>query len=240
MTGSKKQRTLKKRIAGIERDAADLEKAVTALVEKVAPSLSSLPLEQKIIQLQTMLHQAQENRILFDKIQEELEQLDQEMTEAQKKQTSANARMDALLLTAKCEKPEDLAATITRFVQYQRLEQKRSDTKAVLAKIGAGVDHDTLAQQAAAVNADELPGRIAALETDLAERIYPAINTISQEIGEEKARLAAMDGNADAAEIAEKMEQELAKIGRLSDRYTVSKLAARVLQQEIERYRESH
>jgi uncharacterized protein YhaN len=189
---------------------------------------------------QKVLHQAQENRILYDKIQEELEQLDQEMTEAQKKQTSANDRMDALLLTARCEKPEDLAATITRFALYQRLEQKISDTKAVLAKIGAGVDHDTLAQQAAAVNADELPGRIAALQTELADRIYPAINTISQEIGEEKARLAAMDGNADAAETAEKMEQELAKIGRLSDRYTVSKLAARVLQQEIERYRESH
>ncbi|MCA1793735.1 MAG: hypothetical protein LC660_07660, partial [Desulfobacteraceae bacterium] len=37
----KEAEDLKKRIAGIERDAADLEKAVTALVEKVAPSLSS-------------------------------------------------------------------------------------------------------------------------------------------------------------------------------------------------------
>ncbi|HBG18845.1 MAG TPA: hypothetical protein DDY32_06090 [Desulfobulbaceae bacterium] len=49
-----------------------------------------------------------------------------------------------------------------------------------------------------------------------------------------------MDGSGRAAELAERMEQELALIRRLTERYAVVKLAAKILQQEIERYREEH
>ncbi len=49
-----------------------------------------------------------------------------------------------------------------------------------------------------------------------------------------------MDGSAKAAEASEKMEQELARIRRLADRYTRVKLSSKILQLEIERYREKH
>jgi uncharacterized protein YhaN len=97
-----------------------------------------------------------------------------------------------------------------------------------------------LARQAAAVDVDELPGMVAAFKRDIEERINPEINRISQKIGEVSVRLAAMDGSAKAAELTEKMEQELARIRRLAERYAVVKLAAKVLHQEIERYREEH
>ena len=49
-----------------------------------------------------------------------------------------------------------------------------------------------------------------------------------------------MDGSDKAAEIAEQMEQELAKMRRLAERYALVKLASKILQLEIERYREEH
>jgi len=49
-----------------------------------------------------------------------------------------------------------------------------------------------------------------------------------------------MDGSAKAAEAAEKIEEELARIRRLADRYVRVKLASKILQQEIERYRVEH
>ena len=49
-----------------------------------------------------------------------------------------------------------------------------------------------------------------------------------------------MDGSSKAADASEKLEQELAKIRRLAERYTRVKLASKILQQEIERYREQH
>ena len=72
--------------------------------------------------------------------------------------------MDELLRIAKCEKPEELAAVIGKFTEYQRLQEKISDTEATLAKIGAGVPLEELAKQAAEVDADELPGQIESLQ----------------------------------------------------------------------------
>jgi len=231
---------LKKRIDGIDRDAVELEKEVKALLEKVAPDMLALPLDQTILQLRTMLSQAQKDGTLYDKLSEELDSLQEEVSAAEKTLQSSNEQMDELLRIAKCEKSEDLAAVIGKFTEYQRLQEKISDTEAILAKIGAGVQLEELSRQAAEVNADELPGLIESLRRDIEESINPEIKRISEVIGEENTRLAAMDGSAKAAETAEKMEQELARIRRLSERYTLLKLASKILQQEIERYREEH
>jgi len=231
---------LKKRIAGIDRDAAELEREVKALLEMVAPDLLVLPLDQAILQLRTILSQAQKAGALYDKLFEEIELLQEEVSGAKKTLENANGQMDELFGIAKCENPEELVAVIGKFTKSQRLQEKIFDTEATLVKIGAGVQIEVLVIQAAEINADELPGQIDSLQRDIEERINPEINRISQVIGEVNTKLAAMDGNARAAETAEKMEQELAGIRRLAERYARVKLAAKILQQEIERYREEH
>jgi uncharacterized protein YhaN len=231
---------LKKRIDGIDRDAAELEKEVKALLEKVAPDMLALPLGQEILQLRTMLSQAQKDGILYDELSKELDSLQEEVSAAKKTLQSANEQMDELLRIAKCEKSEELAAVISKFTEYQRVQEKISDTEATLTKIGAGVQIEELVRQAAEINADELPGQIESLRRDIKERINLEINGISQVIGEENTKLAAMDGSGKAAETAEKMEQELARIRRLAERYAQVKIASKILQQEIERYREEH
>jgi uncharacterized protein YhaN len=231
---------LQKRIGGIDRDAADLEAKVKALVETAAADLLASPLDQAIRQLRNRLSQAQKDDALYNELSGEIESLQQEIALAQKALHNANEQMDKLLQVAKCEKPDELAAVIDRFGEYQRLQERISDTEAALAKIGAGVQIDELARQAAKVDADELPVQIESLKMDIDERIYPEIKRISQIIGEENNKLAAMDGNAKAAESADEMEQELTRIRRLAERYALVKLSAKILQQEIERYREEH
>jgi uncharacterized protein YhaN len=236
----KEAEDLKKRIDGIERDAAELKAEVNVLLEKVAPVMLNLPLDQAILELRIMLSQAQKGSTLYDKLSEEIDSLKKEVSTAKKAFQNARKQMDELLGIAKCEKPEELAAVITKFLEYKRLQEKISDTEAILAKIGAGVQLEKLVQQAAEVDFDELPGLIESLARDVEERINPNINEISQVIGEENTKLAAMDGSSKAAEIAEKMEQELTRIRRLAERYSLLKLASKILQQEIERYREEH
>ena len=90
------------------------------------------------------------------------------------------------------------------------------------------------------LNIDEVPVLLEALLRDTKERLNPEINRLSQMVGEENTRLATMDGGARAAELSEAMERELALIRRLAGRYTLVKLAARVLQQAIDHYREEH
>ncbi|MBF0231924.1 MAG: AAA family ATPase [Desulfamplus sp.] len=231
---------LRKRIAGIDRDADKLEKEFKILLEKVAPDMLSLPLDQAILQLRTMLSHAQKNGTLYDKLSEELESLQEEVTVAKKTLQNANEQMDELIRIAKCTNSEELTAVIVKFTEYQRLQEKISNTEATLAKIGAGVQIEELSKQATEFNADELPGQIDTLRKNIEERINPEINRISQVIGEEETKLAAMDGSAKVAATAEEMEQELAKIRRMAERYAQLKIASRILQQEIERYREEH
>jgi uncharacterized protein YhaN len=187
-----------------------------------------------------MLSQAQKDGILYDELSKELDSLQEEVSAAKKTLQSANEQMDELLRIAKCEKSEELAAVISKFTEYQRVQEKISDTEATLTKIGAGAQIEELVRQAAEINADELPGQIESLRRDIKERINLEINGISQVIGEENTKLAAMDGSGKAAETAEKMEQELARIRRLAERYAQVKIASKILQQEIERYREEH
>ncbi len=237
---AKEAADLQKRIDGIDRDAMDLEKDVMALLNKVAPGQLSLPLDQAILHMRTKLSQSQKDRTLYDKLTEEIDSLQAVVAGANQKLLSANAQLGEILRVAKCEKPEELAAAIRKFDEYKRLTDKISDTKANLAKIGAGVEIEEMFRQATEINGDELPGRIESQRRDIAERIHPEINSISQVIGEQTSKLAAMDGSAKAAEIAEEMEQELARIRRLSERYALVKLASKLLQMEIERYREEH
>ncbi|EKD36835.1 MAG: hypothetical protein ACD_75C01358G0001, partial [uncultured bacterium] len=231
---------LQKRIDGIDRDGAGFDREVRALLAQVAPEMAALPLDQAVLQLRTLLAQAQKDGALDAELATEIEALQDEVAAAGKTLQGDAEQMAELVRKAGCTGPDELPAIIDRFAAYKKLQENIADTEAGLARIGAGVGLAELTRQAAAVNVDELPGMLAALNREIDTRINPEINRISQEIGEVNGRLAAMDGGAGAADLAWKMEQELALIRRLAERYAVVKLAARVLQQEIERYREEH
>ncbi len=231
---------LKKRIDGIERDANHLEKEVRGVLTNIMPSLCDLPLDQAILQLRALLKKAQEDKSLHDQLLIEKESVQTEKSLAERRLQEANRQMETLLKTAKCKTVEELDPVITRFLEYQKLQEKISACEETLIRIGEGTTAGELAAQAERVDSDELAAQIEALQQDIEERIYPAVTGTSEKIGELKNKLAIMDGGARAADVSEKLEQELAKIRRLVERYTRVKLASKVLQQEIERYREKH
>lgn len=236
----KEAEVLQKRIDGIDRDAGQFDREVRELLTQVAPAMMTLPLDQAILQLRTMLSQAQQDGTLDAELGKEIDALQGEVAAAGKILQGARGQMEELLRMARCSRAEELPVVIDRFAVYKTQKEKIAATQACLVQIGAGIGLEELARQAAAVDVDELPGMVAAQKRDIEERINPEINRISQKIGEVSVRLAAMDGSAGAAELTEKMEQELARIRRLAERYAVVKLAAKVLHQEIERYREEH
>jgi uncharacterized protein YhaN len=231
---------LQKRIDGIDRDAAQLDREVKALLAKIAPEISGLPLDQEILQLRILLGQAQKDGALYEELTKNQSILLEEIQATESIFQFAGEQMAELLRLAKCAMPTDLPAIIERFAEYQRLRQMIAEHEENLAKIGAGVSLAELSGQAAAVNIDELPVLIESLVRDTKERLNPEINRLSQVFGEESTKLAAMDGGARAAELTEAMERELALIRRLAGRYALVKLAAKVLQQAIDRYREEH
>ncbi len=236
----KKAAELQKRIDGIARDASRFEQEVKSVLEKTDRSLLDLPLDQAILQLRALLKQAQQDKSLHDQLSGEMASLQTDISTAEKHLQEANRQMETLFDTAKCKTAEELGLVISRFLAYQNLQEKIAACEETLARIGEGIPPHDLASQAEALDVDGLPVQIESLRQDIESRIHPAITEISQKVGEIKNKLAAMDGGYKAAGISEKMEQERARIRRLVERYTRVKLASKILQQEVERYREQH
>jgi uncharacterized protein YhaN len=187
-----------------------------------------------------MLGKARQDSELLKKHGEEVEAITIEIQDAEKTLQSLAGQMADLLAIAKCDEAVELVEAIRKSVEYQRLQEKISNAEASLAKVSEGVSLEEIKRQAGEVDVDELPGLITALSRQIEEELYPQIKHFSQVIGEENKELQLMDGSAAAAEAAEKMEQVAARIQRLTDQYVRIKLAAKVLQDEIERYRAEH
>ena len=235
-----KAREFQSRINGIDRDMAGFSADARTLLAQAAPDLKDVSPEQAALQLHAMLGQARQDNELLKKNKVEMEDLTAEIENTEKELHSLDEQLAELLVTAGCDQKEDLAEAIRKSTQYQRLQEKISAAKSSLAKVSEGIPLEQLKEQAGEINVDELPGQIASLKRQIDEDLYPGITAALKRIGEENKELQLMDGSGQAAAAAEKMEQVAARIQRLVEQYGKIKLAARVLQDAIERYREEH
>jgi len=232
---------LQSRINGIDRDLAGFSEDVAVLLGKTAlPELTGLPPDQAVLQLSTLLNTNRQHNRLRQKNSEEVEVLTLEIEKGEKILGSLQERLAGLPAAAGCDRIEDLPEAIRRSGEFQRLQEKISAAESSLAQVSDGLSLEELKRQAREANVDELPGRIATLHRLTREELEPRITEIYKLIGEERGELRRTDGNARAAEAAEKMERIAARIRRLADQYTRLRLATMVLQNEIERYREEH
>ena len=172
------------------------------------------------------MDQARDDRIRLDQLAEDIDALQSEIAAINKNLRDMNEHMSELLRIAHCDKPEELTTIIERFSHYQQCHENISAIEARLAKIGGGATADALLEQAAGLDADELPGRIDALRQDIEKNLNPAINKISQEIGETTSQLKGMVGSAKAAETREEMDQAEATGGALFKNKTGRKNSA--------------
>ncbi|HHO49137.1 MAG TPA: hypothetical protein ENN06_11930 [Desulfobacteraceae bacterium] len=232
---------LQSRINGIDRDMAGFCEDVAVLLGKTAlPELTGLPPDQAVLQLSSLLDTNRRHNSLRQKNSEEVEALTLEIEKGEKILYSLHKRLAGLLAAAGCGRIENLPEAIRRSGEYQGLQEKISAAESSLAQMSDGLPLKELKRQAQDTNVDELPAMIAALHRLTSEELEPRITEIYKLIGEERGELRRTDGNARAAEAAEKMEGIAARIRRLADQYTRLRLAAMLLKNEIERYREEH
>lgn len=236
----KEAEVLQKRINGIDRDAAAFDSDVKGLLDTLALRQVHHELDHAVLLLRSTLNKAQKESALCIALDNEIDELKGEIAAAEMKLETAKLQMAGLMEKAECDSPASLTKVIDTFKRYQNLREKIAESEANIARIGAGLALAELSEQAEGVVAEELSERIGALKKDVSERLNPQINTISQQIGELSAGLMAMDGGDGAGRIADEMEEQLARMRRLAHRYAVVRVAARVLQQEIERYRREH
>jgi len=228
---------LKKRIEGIDRDAENLAKSVESLLEDTDPELKTQPPEQAVMQLQALLKQTLENKTLLDKYTREIQEAEDEIAGASAGIKATEGQIAGLRRIAGCGKDEDLEAAELAAKEYQDIKTQISETEALLLKSAEGFQLDELEAQAEGVNPDELPGKIESLTREIEQGLDLEIKRLSEVMGEKKKDLQQMDGSAKAADAAEAAQQVLARIRRLADHFIRLKVASKILNQEIERFR---
>ncbi|MBU0966983.1 MAG: AAA family ATPase [Proteobacteria bacterium] len=230
----------RKRIAGMSKNMEKYEQDVKSLLQRVAPELAGLPLELAVTRLQAMLGKANEDRALLAKYAEDMENLAEEILHGEETLQSLNGQMGEFLRLAGCQDLKALDKAIDRSAEWRKIKDMLVDVETTLAEIAEGLSLEEISRDTRGIQSTDLQGQIDTIKREISEELSPKIDEFFEVIGREKNELGKMDGSSRAAEAAEQAEQVLARIRRLADRYVRVKLAARVLQQEIERYREEH
>ncbi|WP_305042239.1 ATP-binding protein [Geoalkalibacter sp.] len=226
-----------KRIEGIDRDVQNYVAAVRALQAQVAPDLVDMEPDQALVQIQSRLNRAREEHSRLQQLAEDRLQLEDDIRQAGSELQGAEGELARLCRMARCPDVAGLDGAERRWTEYRRLRERLADVEANLVRIGEGLSLAELEEQAGQVDADELPTRLAELSREISERLDPEASRLNQKIGEIRTELQRMDGGPRAALAAEQAERTLARLRRLVERYARLRVAAQVLDHEIERYR---
>ncbi|PKN43160.1 MAG: hypothetical protein CVU60_02050 [Deltaproteobacteria bacterium HGW-Deltaproteobacteria-18] len=231
---------LRKRLKGIERDGRAFEVSVRELAALIAPDEKELDAALTVGQLKGFLAQAVRDQAVSMRHAQEKSALHENIRVLSEEMRLLDEGMAALRRQSRCEDDECMAVAERRFAEYAEVRRDLHEVESTLAGIAEGGTLQDLEALAAGLDADALPGRIATLRAELDEEVRPQTGLLAERVGQEKSELARMNGDDAAARIAEEMQEVLARIARLTDRYIRLKLASRVLRSEIERYRAAH
>ncbi|MCB2183604.1 MAG: AAA family ATPase [Desulfobulbaceae bacterium] len=236
----KQAEDLRKRIEGIIRDQQRFREDVFSAADLVGFKGQSDDAGQVVVRLHGALNEARESNTLRKQCVEQIEQAEKEEADAERNLQKASEEFNLLCRKAKCANSEELERAEKLSAQLKTYNEKLAAIDETLVQMADGIDLDELESQCREVDPDELPAQIDVLARKIAQEFEPQKKDLSQLIGREKKELEQMDGSAEAAQMAEMAEQQLARIGRLTGKYVRLKVAAQVLADEIERYREEN
>ena len=230
----------RKRIEGIDRDTKEFERDVDLLVQKIAPDLASAEAHPAVTELKLRLGRASQEQAVLKRESEELESLEKVLVTTQTDLRSCEEELSTMRCSAHCNTREELISAEQRSTAWTMLKNRQQELERNLSRIAGGTTLADLELQAESVNPDELPGKIDTLNLEIVNLLDPEINQLTESIGRKKNELDRMDGGSKAAELAEALQHSLTKIRRLTERYIRIKLAAKMLRDETERYRQEN
>lgn len=231
---------LEERLKNIDQHARQFDASVAALVQAVAPELEGFPAEQAVAKLQSMVKDAEKNKSVLEKIEDDWSAVAEEMRQAGVEQQAAEDALVELRKLAHCEDDESLLRVKESFQTCRETQKQLASLEDALVGIAEGVALEVLEEQRQAVDPNELPGQIEQLARQIQDELEPQMTALAEKRGEARNALQSMDGSDEAAAMEEQAQAALAKVRRLADRYIRVRLGSQLLKQEIERYRQEN
>ncbi|WP_437741516.1 AAA family ATPase [Sorangium sp. So ce1504] len=234
----------RRRVRGMERDARAFGADVAELASRHAPDLAPLPADQAADQLIKRHHKARADLRERGEIARSLADKRRELDQQEARRAAAEARLAKLFEAAGVPRGGDDADDVAalslaeeRSREARRLDRELVENEGKLLEAGEGAGIAALEQETAGVERDALAleldraeERLAALE-DERRRIDRALGSLEQEREHLRATVGAAEAAAEAQICLSHLRGEVR-------RYVRARLAAVLLEREIERYRE--
>ena len=231
---------LRIRINAIDEDVAVFRAQVEAMVAAIATELADSPVDDAVVRLNSLLSENRSKQTKRQQIEEQIEQATQEIADSNASIKTMMDRLDALCVEAKCDSHSQLEAAERRSADYLRIKAAIASIEQEILDTGEGVTIAELEAQAEGIDPDSLPGRIKELRNKIEDELEPRRTELAETKGREEKELELMDGSDHAAVLADQAQAILAGIRSAADRYVHVKLAAKVLHDQIERYRKEN
>ena len=228
------------RIQAIDEDAESFKKQVGSIVTNVASEFINLPAEEAVVRLNTMLSESRTNQSRRQQIEEQLQQAGQDIQDSETTIQTMTERLDALCVEGNRDNYTELEEAERRSAEHLQLKGDIGSVEQEILDSGEGATLGELEVEAEGADQDTLSGEIGTLNNKINEELEPRRTALAESKGREKKELELMDGSDQAAALADQGQSVLVSIRSNAERYVRLKLAARILRDEIERYRKEN
>jgi uncharacterized protein YhaN len=228
------------RIAGIDRDAVVFVERILDGCGRLAPELQGRPPEEAVEMLHARLVEQRERATRHQALCDQAARAAEEQRAAETAVAAAEQVLAELCRQAGCASPDELPAIEERVRERRRLGEQLAEVELGLIRAGDGRGIARLREEAAGVDQDEILARLEALDRRLEQVLRPAHRQLIARQVDLAQTLKTMSNEGAAGAIAEEGQQLLAEIRAHAERYVRVKLAARLLRDEIERFRRQH
>lgn len=230
---------LRRRIGGIDRDAEQFGLDVSETVSKVAGNLSTLSPEEAAIKLFDLLKVAKEKAQRQSLLKERRDELVQ-ACEARKDAIEKLAdRLAQMMAEASVTSEDSLLDAAKKSAQKKRLEEVLDSYNRQLIRLADGGPLEAYIEECRSHSLDDLEFRIERLSEEI-KQAETERDELQVTTGSEKQILQSMDGSANAADAASRLQQILAGLGQDAEQYGRLRIASVILKKAIDRYREKN
>ncbi|MCD6272497.1 MAG: AAA family ATPase [Deltaproteobacteria bacterium] len=230
---------LQKRIEGINRDADEFTNKVTGLVGAVAKDLADLTAGEATLELNSRLTLARTAQSQRQTLLKQLKQEDDRINKAGIRITTLETRLKGMCTEAGCTSYDDLPGAEERSGTRRRLESELKGLDERLHQLSGGALIDDFIRDAREVDPDSIEGDMGRLTEEI-DKLNQEKSELDQTIGSERTELGKMDGSSRAAELAEAIQGHLGRLENNVEQYARLRIAAKILNMAIERYREKN
>lgn len=226
---------LRRRIEGIDRDAARFADDVRERCRSLAPELSELPPAEAAERLVRAVEKARLEHAERERLEAELAGLLRSLAEHAMRRADAEARLRALVALSRVGSVEQLEEAEKRSRAALELRRQLAAVENELVAAGDGAPIEALEAETSGLDLDRARARLRELDGEL-EELSDQMAQASEKAGHLDHGVHSM-AHTNAADAAALLEARVATLKRHVRRYVRVRLASILLSREIEAYR---